>query len=243
MGSKPIGYDCFKYLIEKADELDIKIAGLLTQKRSEFGNDHDLSQLALQNSIPLISSLSDLPECDIIYSVQYHEIIKQEHIDKARDIAVNLHMAPLPEYRGSNQFSFAILEDKTEFGTTIHQIDTRIDHGAILFQKRFPIPEGCWVDELYNKTYTASLALFKQTLQHVLSGNYKLLPQELLEPKYGTSLHYRKEMAQIKLIDMNWDKEKINKHIRATSMPGFAPPHCFVNGEKVYLVAERNKDK
>ncbi len=235
LGSKPIGYECLAYLVSQKEALNIEIVGLLTHSRKEFGNAHDLNILAGEHNIPILNSLEDLPECDIIYSVQYHEVLKQPHIDKAKQITVNLHMAPLPEYRGSNQFSFAILEEKKEFGTTIHQVDTRIDHGDILFQKRFAIPEDCWVNELYELTYQASLKLFSQTLAHIVNGNYKAVPQEMLTAKFGSSLHYRKEMAALKVIDLNWDKEKIQRHIRATSMPGFEAPYCFIDGQKVHF--------
>ena len=152
LGSKPIGYECLAYLIAQKEALNIEIAGVLTRARKEFGSAHDLAELAAVHSIPVIDSVENLPDCDILYSVQYHEIIRQQHIDKARQIAVNLHMAPLPEYRGANQFSFAILDRKIDFGATIHKIDTRIDHGDMLFQQRFPIPENCWVNELYELT-------------------------------------------------------------------------------------------
>ena len=235
LGSKPIGYECLEYLIAQREALNIEIAGLLTHSRKEFGNAHDLNVLAHEHQIPVLDDLADLPECDIMYSVQYHQILKQQHIEKAKEITVNLHMAPLPEYRGSNQFSFAILEEKKEFGATIHQIDTRIDHGDILFQKRFPIPENCWVNDLYQLTYNASINLFKQTLAHIIKGDYKTVPQELLTAKFGASLHFRKEMAGIKIIDLDWSKEKIERHIRATSMPGFEPPYCIMDGKKIFF--------
>lgn len=235
LGSKPIGYQCLKYLIQEREALDVEIVGVISHKRKEFDSTEDPGTLAVENNISLFNHLDELPECDIIYSVQYHEILKQHHIDKAKQIAVNLHMAPLPEYRGSNQFSFAIIEGKTEFGTTIHRIDTRIDHGEILFQKRFPIPENCWVEDLYKLTFDASVRLFSQTLKHVVSGNYQLLSQKLLEAKYGTSLHYRKEAAKLKEIDPTWDKEKIDRYVRAMSMPGFEPTYAMINGTKVYF--------
>ncbi|MCW3121660.1 MAG: hypothetical protein JWQ38_1152 [Flavipsychrobacter sp.] len=235
LGSKPIGFECLEYLILQKEALNIEIAGLLTHSRKEFGNAHDLNTLANEHNIPAIEDLDSLPECDIIYSVQYHQILKQQHIDKAKQIAVNLHMAPLPEYRGSNQFSFAIIDQKEEFGTTLHRIDTRIDHGDILFQKRFRIPENCWVGELYQLTYKASLNLFRQTLSHIVTGNYNPVAQELLVAKYGTNLHYRKEMSDIKILDLSWDKEKTERYIRATAMPGFEPPYFIIDGKKVVI--------
>ncbi len=238
LGSKPIGYECFAYLVAQREQLNIEVVGLLTQARKEFGDGHDLAALAAENSIPVFVSLEEMPDCDVIYSVQYHDILKAQHIAKAKQVAVNLHMAPLPEYRGSNQFTFAILEEKKEFGTTIHTMLPGVDNGDIVFQKRFPIPEDCWVDDLYQQTFKASLNLFKQTLSHVITGNYKTVAQDLLVNKYGTSMHYRKEMKALKVIDLKWDKEKIQRYVRATSMPGFEPPYCFIDGERVYFTRQ-----
>ena len=240
LGSKPVGYDCLSFLIDQRDALNIEITGVLTHSRKEFGNTHDLIQLAEENGLPIINEPSEMADCDIIYSVQYHKILLKEQIEKARQVAVNLHMAPLPEYRGSNQFTNAIIDQKKEFGTTIHIMDPKIDNGDIIYQKRFAIPENCWVNQLYQMTYEASLGLFCQTLPLLLKGDYVQIPQQSMVEQYGTSLHYRKEINDIKQIDLNWDTEKIERYIRATSMPGFAPPFCLVNGKKVILNLAEN---
>ncbi len=240
LGSKPIGFECFAYLLSVKEALDIEICGILTNVRKEFGAAHDLNTLATERNIPIIADVEDIPECDILYSVQYNKILKQVQIEKASQVAVNLHMAPLPEYRGSNQFSFAIIDGKKEFGTTLHIMDSRIDHGDILFQKRFAIPDNCWVNNLYELTFDASLSLFKETLADIVSGNYTATPQSALEEQYGTSLHYRDEINELKCIDINWDKEKINRYIRATSMPGFEPPYYLEDGKKMYFSGEQS---
>ncbi|MGC4056510.1 MAG: formyltransferase family protein [Chitinophagaceae bacterium] len=235
LGSKPVGYSCFEYLLQQRDALQIEVAGLLTQERKEFRGPADLTVLAEQYGVPVIADLNALPECDLLYSVQYHRILNAEHIARARQAAVNLHMAPLPEYRGSNQFAFAIIDGKKEFGTTIHLMDTRIDHGDILFQRRFEIPKHCWVNHLYELTVAASVKLFRYTLKHLIDGNYTPVSQASLVAAKGTSLHYRHEIADLKRIDLNWDAEKISRHVRATMMPGFEPPYCEVDKQKVYF--------
>jgi len=235
LGSKPIGYQCLEHLLSVQDELGVQVIGVLTQARKEFNGSHDLAALAATHNIPVLVSTDDMPACDILYSVQYHEILGQHHIDKASEIAVNLHMAPLPEYRGCNQFSFAIIDGRREFGTTIHRIDTRIDHGDILFEKRFPIPADCWVEELYELTNTASLELFKDTLADIVQGQYTLTPQQSLVDTRGTSIHYRKDIRELKEIDLAWPADKIDRHIRASSMPGFEPPYTLLGGKKIYF--------
>lgn len=238
LGAKPIGYTCFAHLLSVQDKLKLQISGLLTHARKEFGNAHDINILAAEHNIPVLDSMDDIPACDIIYSVQHHEILQAKHIAQASQIAVNLHMAPLPEYRGSNQFSYAIIDGKNEFGTTIHKIDPRIDHGDILFQERFHIPKNCWVDELYKLTFDASLHLFENSLQAIVDGNYTAIRQQSMIPEYGTSLHYRNEIKILKQIDLSWDSEKITRHIRATSMPGFELPYCIIDGKKVYFTRQ-----
>ena len=235
LGSKPVGYRCLQHLIAVREWLGLEIAGVLTQGRKEFGGAHDLAALAGMHGIPVFDTPDDIPVCDILYSVQYHLILKQEHIDKARGIALNLHMAPLPEYRGCNQFSFAIVDGKKEFGTTIHQIDDGIDHGDILFERRFAVAEDCWVEDLYELTLEASVALFGDTLPAIVAGDYAGTPQQALVGERGTSIHYRKDIGALKVIDLNWDAEKISRHVRATSMPGFEPPYAFVGEQKVYF--------
>lgn len=237
LGSKPIGYQCLRYLLEKTKELDIEIVGLRTRLRKEFGGEHDLAALAAEQNIPLLQSLDDLPECDIIYSVQHHELLQQQHIAKASRIAVNLHLAPLPEYRGCNQFSFAIMDQAPEFGVTLHAIDALIDHGDVLFEQRFSIPDHCWVSDLYEMTFSAALALFRESLKPLLEGNYNRLPQAELKKERSSSLHYRSEIEQLKQIDLDSGAEQIARAIRATYMPGFEPPYALIDGRKVYFNA------
>lgn len=238
LGSKPIGFHCLQFLLEQKEELDIEVIGLCTRLRKEFNGENDLAGLARKYNVPVLSSLNDIPECDIIYSVQHHELLKREHIQKAKHIAVNLHLAPLPEYRGCNQFSFAIMDEAKEFGATIHQIDTRIDHGDVLFEHRFSIPEHCWVKDLYELTFNAAVKLFHESISALIKGDYTKISQSELCKKRKENLHFRNEINELKQIDLSQPAEDIEKAIRATYMPGFEPPYALISGKKVYFEVE-----
>jgi methionyl-tRNA formyltransferase len=238
LGSKPIGYHCLQFLLEHKQELDIDIVGLCTRLRKEFKGDNDLTQLAAQYRVPMLSSLNEIPECDIIYSVQHHELLKADHLSKASNIAVNLHLAPLPEYRGCNQFSFAIMDDAKEFGVTIHEIDTRIDHGAVLFEHRFSIPENCWVNDLYDLTFNAAIKLFHESIGPLLKGDFTKIPQSELLKTRTENLHFRNEINEIKQINLTQESAAIERAIRATYMPGFEPPYAMIAGKKVHFTLE-----
>ena len=237
MGSKEIGYECLEYLFSKLDDFNANIICVLTNERGD-----KIKDFCRLHNIELIDGLYNFlnfRDPDFIISIQYHDILKKEHINKARKIAVNLHMAPLPEYRGCNQFSYAILNKDKYFGTTIHQLEEGIDSGAIIIEKRFIIPKDCWVNELYELTYKKSIELFKENIGNILDGNFKLILQASYKGKRNVSIHYRKEIKELKKIDLNWSKEKIERYIRATSMPGFEPPYAVVNNEKIYFIREK----
>ena len=243
LGSKAVGYSCLKYLLEKQKSLNYKIVGVLTNKRGKL-----IKELCASNNLNIIKSLDDMlniEDVDIGICVQYHQILRKIHIEKPKDVFVNLHMAPLPEYRGCNQFSFAIINKDKKFGTTIHRLEERIDAGDILFEKRFDISDNIWVSQLYEITLIKSVELFKASLAQIISLEFSLTPQHSLLDKRKTSYHYRKEIETIKKIDLSWSKERIMRHIRATYMPGFEPPYTFVNGMKLLFQfdGEESKDE
>ena len=235
MGAKPAGYRCLEYLLSQQDALNIKVTGIGTKARKEYGAGNDVSELALTHNIPLFSNPEDIPECDIIYSVQYHAILKADAIRKARQIAVNLHMAPLPEYRGCNQYSFAIMDGLDYFGTTVHVLDEGIDSGDILYEQRFGIKSGIWVGELYKQTLEATVSLFQSSLAGIVHHEYLRVPQASLVAERGSALYYRKDIERLKQVDLSASRDHIERQIRATAMPGFEPPYCIVGTKKLYL--------
>ena len=234
LGSKSIGAFCLAHLLRNKKRYNIEILAAVTKPNPSLDNDETVENMALKNDIPLLSGVREIPYCDVIISVQHHEILKQTDIDKATTIAINLHMAPLPEYRGCNQFSFAIIDNKKEFGTTLHQMTTGIDDGDIIAERRFEIASDIWVDELYERTLLESKLLFEGNIEKILKGDYVLTTQASLIEARGCAHHYRKEIDDIKIIDERWTTEQKLKHVRATFKEGFEPPYAIVNGEKKY---------
>ncbi len=237
MGSKKIGYECLHTLIDKG--YGDHIAAVFTTPTHPL--DHPIEniyQIAYSNNLPIYTELNDLyaiDNIDFLISVQYNKILKPNHIAKAKKLAINLHLAPLPEYRGCNQFSFAILDERKEFGVTIHKIDSGIDSGDILFERRFAIPPQCLVYELYELSLQAGVALFKEKMEDILNLKFTPIPQATRIASYGTAIHYRSEINELKKLDINWPAEKIARHIRATWFPPFESPYYEWEGKKMFV--------
>ena len=241
LGAKQVGYECFSFLVDNAAANNYEVAGLITNSGiKRYGSGADLREIAAKANVPVLNDLASLQQIDydILISVQYHEILKKEHIETAKEIAVNLHMAPLPEYRGCNQFTFAIIDGVEEFGTTIHQMTPGIDSGDIIFERRFAVDDNVFVEQLYNKTYEETILLFKESLPKLVSGDYTLQPQSnYTDRKKG--FHLRNEINEAKKLDLSWPKDKVERHIRATAMPGFEGPYFMIGDKKIKLELEQ----
>ena len=245
LGSKEVGYSTLNYLIQNAAILDIQLVAVLSNDRKIKAQDKSVLELAKSHAINILNSLDELlnlEPVDYLISVQYHQILKQKHIDCAKKLAINLHMAPIPEYRGCNQFSFAIIEQAKEFGTTLHVMETGIDSGDILFESRFPITEKENVSSLHLKTTQESIILFEKSIAAILRGNYQRKPQSDFQNIRKFGFHLRSEVNDIKQIIMTWDDEKIDRYIRATYFPPFPPPFTVINGQKIDLSPNWRKE-
>lgn len=240
LGSKPIGYACLGFLLENRENFNIEVVAVFSNDNVRFGEDCSVKKLANENGIYFGITLDDILNCnlefDFIISVQYHLILKDIHIAKARVLAINLHMAPLPEYRGCNQFSFAIYNQSTFFGTTIHQLEAGIDNGKIIAERRFELNENMMVKDLYDKTVEESLFLFKSEILNILNNRYTLVPQEELISKRGTKIYYRKDILKLREIDLGLISKDVALKVKATSMPGFEPAFTIIDGVKFYII-------
>lgn len=235
LGAKKIGLECLVELFARQEELGCEIVAVGTSQRGA-----EIKEFCKQQGIKEIQNLDDLLELefDLLFSVQYHLILEQRHIDCASEMAFNLHLAPLPEYRGCNQFSFAILNEDKEFGVTLHQMDSGVDSGDIVFQRRFVIPKDCFVGELVELASKEGFLLFSEKLPNLIKGEYELTPQNQCEAS-RREFHYRSEIENLKCVDLYaGGGALIEKIIRATAMPGFEPPYCIIGGRKFYFVSK-----
>src|SRR5579862_7829573 len=125
-----------------------------------------------ENGVPLIESghYKDLPQLasgeriDLAVSVFYDKIIKAWFIDRCERI-INLHNGPLPKYRGVSPINWALKNEESEHGLTIHEITPGIDDGPIIGQIKYSIyPEFDEVVDVYKRSLEYGWVLFQQTI-------------------------------------------------------------------------------
>jgi methionyl-tRNA formyltransferase len=241
LGSKDIGADCLSFLLETREESSLEIVCVLTS--DHVVRSAGVRRLCDEHDLPVLASpeaLHELEDVDFLISVQYHKILSKADLAVAGKRAINLHMAPIPEYRGCNQFSFAILNQASFFGTTLHVMDERIDHGEILAEDRFEIADDVFVDELLAETVRRSKVLFREWIVPIMGGR---IPGPEGDPaSRDSNLYFRSDIEEAKQISGNWPSEKIARHIRATAMPGFPGPELII-GSRSFRINSESKSK
>ncbi len=99
----------------------------------------------------------------------------------------NLHASLLPQYRGAAPINWAVINGETETGITTFFLKHEIDMGEIIDQVRVPIADTDNVEIVYDKLMHLGGDLVVKTVDAILEGNVKTIPQEQLAA--ATELH------------------------------------------------------
>ncbi len=136
----------------------------------------------------------------IILSYNYNYIINSEIIEYMRGNIINLHISYLPWNRGFSPNIWSFI-DRTPKGITIHQVDSGLDTGKIIYQKEYQFtPENETFISTYNKLNEGIVELFKEHWDDIFSGRYTMHEQG-----GKGSYHTMKDLEQLKShIEFDW---------------------------------------
>jgi methionyl-tRNA formyltransferase len=132
----------------------------------------------------IVDEIIDLKP-DLIISAYYRKIFPKELINIARLGIINIHPSVLPNYRGPVPTAWAILNGENEFGITIHQVDSGIDTGNILVQKKYNISDDETGYELYLRAMSLGAKLFIENFDDIVAGIIKPQTQKLGGSYFG----------------------------------------------------------
>jgi len=90
----------------------------------------------------------------------------------------NLHGSLLPQYRGAAPINWAIINGDKETGVTTFFLKHEIDTGDIIHQARIPILSDDNAGTMHDKLMALGADLTVRTLQDIISGNVKQIPQD-----------------------------------------------------------------
>jgi methionyl-tRNA formyltransferase len=156
-------------------------------------------------------------------------------LERAKVAAINFHPAS-PEYPGIGCNNFALYDEAKEYGVTCHHMAPRVDTGAIIAVKRFPVFVTDNVATVLSRTYDYQLVLFYEIVSLFLEGRELPTSQE----RWTKKPFSRKEFNDLRRITPDMTKEEISRRIRATTF-GLWKPTIEIQGFVFELKTEQER--
>lgn len=151
---------------------------------------------------------------DLIFSFYFRKMIKAEVLALARYGAYNLHGSLLPRYRGRAPVNWVLVNGEVETGVTLHIMDARPDHGAIVGQRAVPIARTDTALTLYRKLAAEARALLSEALPAIAEEREPRVPQD-----HAQSSYFGGRKPADGRIDWSWPAERVRNLVRAVTRP------------------------
>ena len=121
--------------------------------------------------------------------VDFGIIVSEAVIDYFPLGIVNSHFSLLPEWRGADPITFAILSGQRETGVSLMLLVAAMDEGPLLAQQPYPLSNAITTPELTNALIGVSDMLLADTLPKYMHGSVKPYPQDTnRQPTYSRRL-------------------------------------------------------
>jgi len=155
---------------------------------------------------------------DAVFSIKYPHVLTKDFIDQIGVPILNFHTAPLPELRGVDTCSWAIVHKLKRFGVTVHVIDEGIDSGDIVLKETFLIEPYDTAYSLYCKNLILLKRVIKENLIRFIEGRYTTM-------KIKTKESYIHKRGEFDYTDLKVPKENQDIFIRSRYFPGKQLPY------------------
>jgi hypothetical protein len=110
------------------------------------------------------------------------QILKGPILNVVAGGLVNLHAAPLPEYRGSFATFWALYHDEP-LSVTAHLVDQGVDTGPILGRKSLPVRRGDSLEDITQRGFERCAELAVEVMSQALQSGIPIKPQSAWQGK------------------------------------------------------------
>jgi methionyl-tRNA formyltransferase len=158
-------------------------------------------------------------------------IVPAAVLDRA-GTALNFHPGST-DYPGIGCYNFALYEEAQRFGAVCHHMLAKVDTGAIVEERVFPVlPTDC-VETLKYRTMVTMLAML-----HDIGSLISIGAELPAAPTQWTRRPFtRREMEALKRIEPDMPAAEVRRRVRATTYPGYPGPYVAVGEERFYAPA------
>ena len=98
------------------------------------------------------------------------KILSKSFIKNYKGKILNIHPSLLPKYKGLNTHQRAITNSEKYSGCTVHFVNSRLDSGKIILQKKVKIFKTDTVDKLSKRILKQEHILYPKALKKILTN-------------------------------------------------------------------------
>lgn len=111
---------------------------------------------------------------DLIVLAGFLSIIDEEFVNKWKGRIINIHPSLLPKFGGPGMYGIRVHEavlkaGEQESGCTVHYVDTAVDSGEIIAQKRVKVLEGDTPEILQKRVLVEEHKLLPGSIAKIIS--------------------------------------------------------------------------
>ena len=170
--------------------------------------------------------------------IDYGIIINQDVIDSFPLGIVNSHFSLLPQWRGADPITFAILSGQQQTGVSLMLIVAKMDEGPLLAQAPYDIPTKATTPELTNSLIELSDQMLKQILPMYIAGTTTPAPQlEVTMAPSKTPSYSRKLTKDDGILIWNKPSVQLEREIRAYT--GWPKSRTELLGKSIIVTQSR----
>lgn len=218
MGTPNFAKEHLQELINKKEELGIKIDLVVTKEDKEVGRGKKITytpvkELAINNEIEVyqptnlrdeevVNKIKSLNP-DLIVVVAYGKIIPKSIIDIPKHGIINVHGSLLPKYRGAAPVQYAVLNGDTKTGVTIMYIEEGLDSGDMILKKEFELTVEDTTTTTFEKMQEVGKEALVEAISLIKNNEVNAIKQDESQVTFAPMI--TKEMANI-----SWEDKAIN---------------------------------
>ncbi len=164
--------------------------------------------------------------------IDFGIIVAQDVIDYFPLGIINSHFSILPEWRGADPITFAVLSGQKKTGVSLMLLVEAMDEGPLLSYGEHDLAPDITTPELTDYLIKLSHALLLHDLPRLLSGEAKVVSQDIT----GLGVSYSRKLSKNDgLIDWNKPAEQIDREIRA--FIGWPRSRAKIAGKDIIITA------
>lgn len=202
----------------------VAVITLPHERRAAHSDYVDLEPLCLERDIPVLreanvndarvlTKVEDLKP-DYMLVIGWSRLVKAEFRAIAPGGVIGYHPTLLPAMRGRAALGWTIALGLRETGSTLFWIDEGVDTGPIALQRRFPLPDNLYLDQLLALHMVALQSMITELVHGLVNGSCPRIEQDHSRASY---LALRR--AEDGEIDWRDTAAAIERLVRAVSRP------------------------